>query len=425
MTTITSIVVSGASNASMNGEYVRQPVTGYGSQATIFVMDGEWEGKAASYRIMEQSYQSGNVNTNVWAISISTLDNGWTLLYRNYLATNASSTLSPSRGWWPEECCESDVSIPPLIQWHGLGCVLDWRQDPQESLSDWTIEIAHEGTSTVDVYHVHRFALAKESHYFRSLFLAGTGECSLAESRAGVSSISLNPSLAWLFPYFLDYLYADGIDARNFFGRDYKYTALMYYFGDYFRVPRLVSELTVFWKEQMTLSNCHVFVESAFEVAATPLIESAIVLCSTNLMQFNESIVDALDKVVDDGFWLSVLLAVPMTGERSSKASDIIAQLCDVMDASMFHACTELLLVVSHRSAVVLLNRESEMVDYDSESALTRLQEMCINALATVFVGLDVTQEALQAQPACFVWKLVQTYQELARSNRSNRSSNW
>ena len=87
------------------------------------------------------------------------------------------------------------------------------------------------------------------------------------------------------------------------------------------------------------------------------------------------------------------------------------------MDSLTFDTCTALLTVVSSLSAVALLGKESEIVDYDDESALTPLQELCIHALATVFVDLDVNQEALQAQPARFVWTLVKKYQEYNRGH--------
>ena len=50
--------------------------------------------------------------------------------------------------------------------------VLLWRQDPEVSLSDWTIEISYETAKKekkTDVYHVHKFSLSRgprQSGYF-------------------------------------------------------------------------------------------------------------------------------------------------------------------------------------------------------------------------------------------------------------------
>lgn len=79
---------------------------------------------------------------------------------------------------------------------------VDWRQDPNLSLSDWPIEIRRSSTEdAVEVYHVHKVMLATgpcNSEYFSKLFQGAR----IRESQEQTSKIVLHPLAADVFPRF-------------------------------------------------------------------------------------------------------------------------------------------------------------------------------------------------------------------------------
>ena len=67
---------------------------------------------------------------------------------------------------------------------------LRWRQDPEDSFSDWTIEVSFE--SSVLHYHVHRNILgsgARKGRYFEGLFKT---PLDVQEHRSRISIIPLD-----------------------------------------------------------------------------------------------------------------------------------------------------------------------------------------------------------------------------------------
>jgi hypothetical protein len=87
------------------------------------------------------------------------------------------------------------------------GQALNWRMDAEQSFSDWTLEVAHAGAKTVDIYHVHKYVLAvgsRGSAYFATLF-----QQQMRENANNSSRIELDESEAKLFPCMLDYVYLD------------------------------------------------------------------------------------------------------------------------------------------------------------------------------------------------------------------------
>jgi len=83
---------------------------------------------------------------------------------------------------------------------------LDWRMDPHESRSDWTIEVVV-GEKTHGTYHVHQNILSvgpKRSEYFAHLFQNDN----FAEQQTRLSRIRLELLAAKAFPAMLDYLYS-------------------------------------------------------------------------------------------------------------------------------------------------------------------------------------------------------------------------
>jgi hypothetical protein len=83
------------------------------------------------------------------------------------------AALPPNRGWW---IIGTAAALPPPILFHEDDKPEDWRLDPQDSLSDFRIDISTRGTkaSTTTSYHVHKVVLANLSTYFDGLYAPTT-----------------------------------------------------------------------------------------------------------------------------------------------------------------------------------------------------------------------------------------------------------
>lgn len=125
-----------------------------------------------------------------------------------------------------------------------------WRLDPEESFSDWRIEITRKKTKQVDVYHVHRTHLAwgpQHSSYFKALFRNGE---KLAEKDGSVSRINLLDEAAEAFPVFLDFLYTGELSCD-----DNVMMVSLYHLARYFGNSSLESIALTVFMEKFTTSN--------------------------------------------------------------------------------------------------------------------------------------------------------------------------
>jgi hypothetical protein len=137
---------------------------------------------------------------------------------------------------------------------------LDWRLDPAESLSDWTIQIVVSGATaaaaaaaaTTD-YYVHKNVLAvgaRKSEYFGRLFLGCFAEAANCTSR-----IELHPLAATAFPAFLDYVYSDELKIST------ETTTAAHYLAGNFENRRLRWEAKQFWKRDLAIATAGTYYE--------------------------------------------------------------------------------------------------------------------------------------------------------------------
>ena len=129
--------------------------------------------------------------------------------------------------------------------------LLLWRQDPQKSYSDWTIEIIRSDTGDSDTYYVHKVFLAAGpigSSYFEGVFRSN-----MSETQTNTSSIEFPKSAADAFPAFLDYLYSGNIVIKP------ESVIALHYLGNYFGVLEAMRpKLSVFLKSDVNKSSSHV-----------------------------------------------------------------------------------------------------------------------------------------------------------------------
>lgn len=259
---------------------------------------------------------------------------------------------------------------------------LDWRMDPEESLSDWKIEITGVDGSIHETYHVHRASLAvgsKQSIYFARVF-ANAG---LREHETQTSCIELEESAAKAFPLMLDYLYNLWDTTKKPITNENAVT--LHYFGRYFEIRGLRREARTFWKQRMTVDQAATYLEQAQlfhdEQAHDAVVEKC--LRSVGSIQVDSRLMD----VSDTNFWLAVLKK--NRNAPNPALSTMVAHFCadsrmDVLDADAFTKLTEqsALPKLSVSAAMVLLHLENlSITSTTSEQQLSNLQERSLEAL--------------------------------------------
>jgi len=126
---------------------------------------------------------------------------------------------------------------------------LNWRSDPEESHSDWTIIITVDG-EIHSTYKVHKSVLsfgAKRGKYFESLFRSK----GLKEHETRTSQIEFTDIAAKTFPNMLDFIYScddeTTITAHT--------SVPLYHFGTFFDIPLLRSAVRAFWNDKLDFSG--------------------------------------------------------------------------------------------------------------------------------------------------------------------------
>lgn len=194
-----------------------------------------------------------------------------------------------------------------------------WRQSPEESLSDWTIEVVVLTTSSnqpqekqeqqeVSVYHVHKHVLAvgpRKSAYFCRLFQDGGR---FAESQNATSRIELNNELAAkCFPQLLDYLYYPNtsLEESSSLILNTQTATGLHFLADYFEIPRLSWETSQFWEKDINNETCSTYYEHALILRNDKILQATIHYCIENVMVQRPA--SHLIQVVEPEFWLALL----------------------------------------------------------------------------------------------------------------------
>jgi len=177
-----------------------------------------------------------------------------------------------------DDAYDSDEPPPPVQD-----AVSSYRLDPEESLSDWTVEIVVDGT-THSTYHVHKQNLAvgpRRSEYFVKIF-SGGGR--FAESRDNKSRIELEELNAKYFPELLDYAYEGKLQLKT------ENSTALDSMAKYFDMRRLRWEAKQFWqKDIQQATTCGTYYEHARMLKDDKILNVAVATCSENIMNIDTS----------------------------------------------------------------------------------------------------------------------------------------
>lgn len=315
---------------------------------------------------------------------------------------------------------------------------LKWRGNPEDTYSDWKIElISHqeeEGTKPVVVgtYHVHKFILAcgsRKSEYFASLF---QNVHRYSEFNTNTSRIELSERAAKAFPSFLDYIYQTG----GLRAITSKTVIALYYLGQYFSVKRLC------WQAKMYL-NDNIGDAGAYYEQAKYFQDEKIVDLVTNAFASNIQSVDTTSRIVelsDVSFWVNVMEKVkkinPITQCKWQQCSKLIAVFCqkslDGLDLESFQKLTseDILPCISSEAALQLMETERQLVDKSNQSSSSyssSLRDRCVQALSGEWKQLAGKEtpfmERLKKQHPEFLAELLSTCLAKASSEVASASS--
>jgi len=168
--------------------------------------------------------------------------------------------------------------------------LLLWRQDKDESFSDWTIEVSVANKSKV-LYHVHKTCLAtgpKKSGYFEALLKSGR----FSESTNNISQVDLPEDVAVGFPAFLDYLYSQPYECARLVTRENWYSLRK--LAQYFIVPKLANAVQCFIEADMhDLNRMEMYLvefRGAEDDEAKQLLSVATRICAENILNIESDV---------------------------------------------------------------------------------------------------------------------------------------
>jgi len=293
---------------------------------------------------------------------------------------------------------------------------LDWRADPEESHSDWTVEVLVHG-KIHGTYHVHKSILSvgsKQSMYFARLFQNKT----LHEHATNTSRIELEPLAANAFSDLLDYLYAWNDTPKI----NHENAAALHHLGNYLEIPRLRIQARLFWEAHMSMEHCAQYCAHAKLFRDKTLLSAVAQKCSEP-STFREGLIIEQDpscleliRVSDEQLWLKALKK--NKGKPNPSLSLLVAMFVDHhhhvakdLSADSFAKLTrnELLPEICWKAALRFLKVDHAMAvrpslssssenktqnndgGDDDDDELSSLQEQCIDVLVSSWQDLDST----------------------------------
>jgi hypothetical protein len=326
---------------------------------------------------------------------------------------------------------------------------LKWRADPEESHSDWTIEIVsgpeiEQGEQQVDPsvekYYVHKFFLAfgaRRSQYFVSLFNNGI---SFRESESCTSRIELEPLAAKAFPQVLDFLYwsTEPLDI------DSETATALYFLGEYLDMRNLRYEAMQFIKKDISLKTIDTYCEHAKSFHCDKIMEFVTSFLEENILEVppNSKII----QVSDPQLWVQLLESGP-NGKTSAivfslHMSEMIAEYgmaqSEKLDLETFLVLTnaDKMPNVSHNAALKLMEVAEAVMETlpdaskaaNTKEMLADLQERCVTTLSQHWEDLTLSDPGTKLlldkrEPDFLVRLLTKTRciatQELKQCNQS------
>ena len=256
---------------------------------------------------------------------------------------------------------------------------LSWRDDPERSLSDWTIVVRCEVTGASESFHVHKAMLAagaRWSEYFKSVFKSG-----MREGNTKTTTLELENSAAAAFPNYLDFVYTGVLEATS-----ESATALLY-LADYLRCRKLHNEVTQFMQGDLCADNAALYLAEAeryslekVAAAALPVCAASLNVCAASLPSSGGGYVTALPPPL-----FCRVVHAPERACSSEELSRLVEAYCrgphaQSVDGAFLAEVTavEIMPAIDSKVALSLVERA---VKHEPQNA-SSLRERCVRACA-------------------------------------------
>ena len=262
---------------------------------------------------------------------------------------------------------------------------LSWRDDPERSLSDWTIVVrcpVTSDTGTSETFHVHKAMLAagaRPSEYFKSVFIGGAS--GMREGSTKTTTLELENSAAAAFPDYLDFVYTGVLRGTSGLA-----TALLHLAG-YLRCRKLHNEVTEFMQTDLCDDNAALYLAEAERYSLEKVAAAALPVCAASLNKCAASLPS------NGGGYLMALspplfcrvVHAPERACSSEELSRLVAAYCcgphaQSVDAAFLAEVTavEIMPAIDSHVALSLMERA---VKHEPQNA-SSLRERCVRACA-------------------------------------------
>jgi hypothetical protein len=177
---------------------------------------------------------------------------------------------------------------------------VSWRDDPDESLSDWRISVKVSDTAGTETYHVHKAMIAagpRKSDYFSRQCRSGGGAARLAEAARCESTLTLEAEAAEAMPDFLDFVYTGELNATN------ENACALFHLGNYLANPALHAVVKTYIDDKLGSDTAPMYLARAHLFSLDKVVDAAVAVASEYLEEYYDGLILPGDRRFDQESW--------------------------------------------------------------------------------------------------------------------------
>ena len=219
---------------------------------------------------------------------------------------------------------------------------LDWRQNPNISLSDWTV-VVYDGKESA-VYHIHKSEVGLGPR--RSKFLtAKFDEDEHADVTDPNTEVYLPSRVAALFPEFLDYVYSDTLQLTT------RNVLALKHLANHFDVRALYKKTDSFVQSDLNLKTAPTYCTEADLVLDEDVQKKAVQIMAENFGRMNMTVITQLPAKM-----FKEVLSSPHLDVESEFLSNKVAQFMRFTDGSAIS--DEMLFMLTHPQIMPMISSD-------------------------------------------------------------------
>ena len=219
---------------------------------------------------------------------------------------------------------------------------LDWRQNPNISLSDWTV-VVYDGKESA-VYHIHKSEVGLGPR--RSKFLAAKfDEDEHADVTDPNTEVYLPSRVAALFPEFLDYVYSDTLQLTT------RNVLALKHLANHFDVRALYKKTDSFVQSDLNLKTAPTYCTEADLVLDEDVQKKAVQIMAENFGRMDMTVITQLPAKM-----FKEVLSSPHLDVESEFLSNKVAQFMRFTDGSAMS--DEMLFMLTHPQIMPMISSD-------------------------------------------------------------------